>query len=56
MEPQLETGFPPTLSAWVREIVLSVPGPARSTIAELKIGAVLAEGPPLSGKLSGASR
>ena len=44
MEPQLETGFPPTLSAWVREIVLSVPGPARSTIAELMIGAVLAQG------------
>ena len=27
MEPQPETDFPATLSRWVQEIVLSIPGP-----------------------------
>ena len=44
MEPQRETDFPATLSTWVREIVLSIPEPARSTIAELIVGAMLARG------------
>jgi hypothetical protein len=43
MVPQGEAGFPATLSRWVREIVGSIPGPARSTIAEL-----LVELPPVS--------
>ena len=44
MEPQPETGFPATLSRWVQEIVLSIPGPARSTLTELMVGAMLAQG------------
>jgi hypothetical protein len=44
MEPQPETAFPATLSRWVEEIVLSTPGPARSTLAELIVGAMLAQG------------
>ena len=44
MEPQPETDFPATLSRWVQEIVLSIPGPARSTLAELIVGAMLAQG------------
>src|SRR5215213_1069269 len=44
MEPQGEAGFPATLSTWVREIAGSIPGPARSTIAELLIGALLGGG------------
>ena len=42
MEPQGEAGFPATLSRWVREIVGAIPGPARSTLAELILGALLA--------------
>jgi hypothetical protein len=48
MEPQPETDFPATLSRWVQEIVLSVPGPARGTIAALMIGAMLAQGGPVT--------
>ena len=44
MEPQLETDFPATLSRWVQEIVLSIAGPARSTLAELTVEALLAQG------------
>jgi len=44
MEPQPEPDFPATLSTWVQEIVLSIPGPARSSLAELMVGAVLAQG------------
>jgi hypothetical protein len=44
MAPQGEAGFPATLSRWVREIVGSIPGPARSTIAELLVGAMLGGG------------
>jgi hypothetical protein len=44
MEPHHETGFPTTLSGWLREIVLSVPEVARTTVAELIIGALLAGG------------
>src|SRR3954467_3900988 len=48
MEPQPETDFPATLSRWVQEIVLSIPGPARSTLAELIVGAMLAQGGPVT--------
>src|SRR3954466_686466 len=48
MEPQLETDFPATLSRWVQEIVLSIPGPAQSILAELMIGAMLAQGGPVT--------
>src|SRR5215211_4792078 len=34
MQPQPETDFPATLSTWVQEIVLSIPGPARSSLYE----------------------
>src|SRR5829696_8913680 len=44
MAPQGEAGFPATLSTWVREIVGPIPGPARSTIAELLVGAMLGGG------------
>src|SRR5215212_12063433 len=44
MEPQPETGFPATLSTWVREIVRSSPAPAQATLTELLIGAMLAGG------------
>src|SRR5215210_5648352 len=44
MEPQGEAGFPATLSTWVGEIAGSIPAPARSTIAELLIGALLGGG------------
>jgi hypothetical protein len=44
MEPHRETSFPATLSTWVREIVLSMPESARSTLAELIVGALLAGG------------
>src|SRR5215208_1601092 len=48
MEPQPKTSFPATLSRWVQEIVLSIPGPARSTLAELMVGAMLAQGGPVT--------
>src|SRR3954467_11449783 len=48
MEPQPETAFPATLSRWVQEIVLSIPGPARSTLAELIVGAMLARNGPVT--------
>src|SRR5215217_5377703 len=48
VEPQLETDFPATLSRWVEEIVLSIPGAARSTLAELIVGAMLARGGPVT--------
>jgi len=48
MEPQPETDFPAALSRWVQEIVLSISGPARGTIAELIIGAMLAQGGPVT--------
>src|SRR3954468_14809427 len=48
MEPQPETAFPATLSRWVQEIVLSIPGRAQSTLAELMIGAMLAQGGPVT--------
>jgi hypothetical protein len=44
MAPQGEAGVPATLSRWVREIAGSIPGPARSTIAELILGALLGGG------------
>src|SRR5918993_1781554 len=44
MAPQGEAGFPATLSTWVREIVGPIPGPARSTIAERLVGAMLGGG------------
>src|SRR3712207_9002886 len=44
MAPQGEAGFPATLSRWVREIVGAIPGPARSTVAELILGALLGGG------------
>jgi hypothetical protein len=44
MEPHCETSFPTTLSKWLREIVLSIPEAARTTLAELIIGALLAGG------------
>ena len=36
------------LSRWVEEIVLSIPGPARSTLTELSAGAMLAQGGPVT--------
>jgi DDE superfamily endonuclease len=48
MEPQPETDFPATLSRWVQEIVLSIPGPARGPLAELMVGAMLAQGGPVT--------
>src|SRR5919206_1761277 len=48
MEPQPETACPATLSRWAQEIVLSIPGPARSTLAELIVGAMLAQGGPVT--------
>src|SRR3954470_13731984 len=48
MEPQPETAFPAALSRWVQEIVLSIPAPARSTLAELMVGAMLAQGGPVT--------
>jgi hypothetical protein len=44
MAPQIEIGLPATLAAWVREIVRSAPEPARATLTELIIGAMLAYG------------
>jgi hypothetical protein len=44
MAPQPEAGFPATLSRWVREIVRSTPEPARATLTELLVGAMLADG------------
>jgi hypothetical protein len=44
MEPHHEAGFPATLCRWVREIVRSSPEPARITLGELIIGALLASG------------
>ncbi len=44
MEPQPEADFPATLRRWVGEIVLSIPPPARRTVAELIIGGLLAGG------------
>lgn len=44
MAPQGEAGVPATLSRSVREIVGAIPGPARSTIAELILGALLGGG------------
>ena len=44
MAPQSEAGFPATLATWVREIVRSTPEPARATLAELILGAMLACG------------
>src|SRR4051795_8492528 len=44
MEPHHEAIFPATLCRWVREIVRSSPEPARITLVELIIGAVLASG------------
>src|SRR5918911_186718 len=44
MAPQSEAGFPATLATWVREIVRSTPEPARATLAELVIGALLGGG------------
>src|SRR5918994_1921051 len=44
MAPQAAAGFPATLSTWVWEIVRSTPEPARATLAELIIGAMLGGG------------
>jgi DDE superfamily endonuclease len=44
MAPQAEAGFPATLSTWVWEIVRSTPEPARATLTELIVGAMLACG------------
>jgi DDE superfamily endonuclease len=44
MEPQPEADFPATLGRWVGEIVLSIPQPARRTVAELIMGGLLAGG------------
>src|SRR5918998_4854089 len=44
MEAQGEAGFPATLSRSVREIAGCIPGRARSTVAELLIGALLGGG------------
>ena len=48
MEPHPETSFPAALSRWVQEIALSIPAPARSTLAELIVGAMLAQGGPVT--------
>src|SRR3954464_10260341 len=42
MARRAEAGFPATLSTWVWEIVRSTPEPARATLAELLVGAMLA--------------
>ena len=52
MAPQGEAGVPATLSRWVREIVGAIPGPARSTIAELILGALLGGGGPVTQRRS----
>jgi hypothetical protein len=44
MEPYRETGFPAILSRWLREITLSRPEAARTTIVELIIEAMLTGG------------
>ena len=44
MAPQDEAGVPATPSRWVREIVGAIPGPARSAVAELILGALLGGG------------
>src|SRR5919202_7120339 len=44
MAPRGEAGVPATLSRWVREIVGAIPGPARSTVAGLILGALLGGG------------
>lgn len=44
MEPQPEADFPAALRRWVGEIVLSIPQPARRTVAELIIGGLLSGG------------
>src|SRR5918911_3175804 len=44
MAPQAEASFPATLATWVWEIVRSTPEPARATLAELIIGAMLGGG------------
>src|SRR3954453_24239951 len=44
MEPRPEAGLPETLGRWVGEIVLSIPQPARRTVAELIVGGLLAGG------------
>jgi hypothetical protein len=44
MAPRGEAGVPATLSGWVREIVGAIPGPARSTVAEPILGALLGGG------------
>ena len=48
MAPQAEAGFPATLATWVGEIVRSTPAPARATLAELILGAMLAHGGPVT--------
>src|SRR5689334_25185714 len=44
MEPRPEAGLPATLGRWVGEIGLSIPQPARRTVAELIVGGLLAGG------------
>src|SRR5215218_9246689 len=44
MEPRPEAGLPAMLGRWVGEIVLSIPQPARRTVAELIVGGLLAGG------------
>src|SRR5215210_2017042 len=44
MEPRPEAGLPATRGRWVGEIVLSIPQPARRTVAELIMGGLLAGG------------
>src|SRR5215211_830111 len=44
MEPRPAAGLPATLGRWVGEIVLSIPQPARRTVAELIVGGLLAGG------------
>src|SRR5215211_2103792 len=44
MEPRPEAGLPARLGRWVGEIVLSIPQPARRTVAELIVGGLLAGG------------
>src|SRR5918911_4615048 len=44
MAPQAEASFPATLATWVWEIVRSTPEPARATLAELIVGALLGGG------------
>ena len=47
MAPHAEAGFPAMLSTWVWEIVRSAPEPARATLSELIVGAMLAHGGPV---------